>query len=111
MTIVQKNQLVVKEIYYQLIVGNLYKFGANGNLRCYVLEHERLVIPEETHNGIVGGHDTGRKMIQNILCIGLCWPTLHKDAKEYCQSCDPCQRVGKPYRRDEMLLNPQVTLQ
>jgi hypothetical protein len=31
--------------------------------------------------------------------------------EEYFQSCNVFQRVGKPYRRDEMTLNPQVTLQ
>jgi hypothetical protein len=31
--------------------------------------------------------------------------------KEYCQSCDVCQRVGNPSRRDEIPLNPQVMLQ
>jgi hypothetical protein len=30
--------------------------------------------------------------------------------KEYCQSCDVCQRVSKPYQRDEIPLNPQVML-
>jgi len=49
--------------------------------------------------------------VQNILCAGLWWPTLHKDAKEYCQACDVFQRVGKPSRRDEMPLHPLVTLQ
>jgi transposase InsO family protein len=28
----------------------------------------------------------------------------------YCQQCDICQRVGKPNRRAEMPLRPQVTL-
>jgi transposase InsO family protein len=45
------------------------------------------------------------------LHAGLWWPTVHKDAKEYFQKCDVCQRVGKPNRRDEMPLRPQVTLQ
>jgi hypothetical protein len=36
---------------------------------------------------------------------------LHKDAKEYCKSCDIFQRVGRPSMRDDMPLNPQVTLQ
>jgi transposase InsO family protein len=52
----------------------------------------------------------GRLLVQKILCAGLWWPTVHKDAKEYCQNCDVCQRVGKPSRRDEMPLRPQVTL-
>jgi hypothetical protein len=36
---------------------------------------------------------------------------IHIDSKEYCQQCDVYQRVGKPNRRDEMPLRPQVTLQ
>ena len=36
---------------------------------------------------------------------------IHKDAREYCHSCDICQRTGKPSRRDEMPLVSQVTLQ
>jgi hypothetical protein len=43
--------------------------------------------------------------------MGLWWPTLHTDAKEYCQACDVFQRVGKTSKRDDMHLHPQVTLQ
>ena len=45
------------------------------------------------------------------MTVGLWWPTVHKDAKEFCRSCDVCQRTGKPLRRDQMPLKPQVTLQ
>jgi hypothetical protein len=51
------------------------------------------------------------KLPQKVLRTGLWWPTIHRDSKEYCQQCDVCQRVGKPNRRDEMPLRPQVTLQ
>jgi hypothetical protein len=102
---------VVKETHCQLIAGNLYKLGADGILRRCVLEHERPMILEEVHDGIAGGHYAGRENEQNILCVGLWWLTLQKYAKEYCQSCDICQRVGKKYKRDEMPLNSQVTLQ
>jgi hypothetical protein len=70
-TVAQNKQLVVKEVDYQLIAGNLYKMGADGILRRYVLEHERMVILEETHDGIVGGHYAGRETAQNILCAEL----------------------------------------
>jgi len=50
-------------------------------------------------------------MTQKILCIELWWSTLDKDAKEYLQSCNVFQRVGKPSRREEIPLNPQVMLQ
>ena len=33
------------------------------------------------------------------------------DAKAFCRSWDVCQIKGKPSRRDEMPLKPQVTLQ
>jgi hypothetical protein len=71
----------------------LYKLGANGILRCCVLEHEITTILEKAHNEIVGGHYTGKAMTQKILCTGLWWPTLFKDTEEYCQSYDICQRV------------------
>jgi hypothetical protein len=69
------------------------------------------MILAEVHEGIAGGHYAGKETTQKILHAGIWWPTLHKDAKEYCQNCDVCQRVGKSSRRDEMPLNPQVTLQ
>jgi hypothetical protein len=37
------------------IKGNLYKLGADGILRRYILEHERPMILEEAHDGIAGG--------------------------------------------------------
>jgi len=81
----------------------------NGILKCCVLEHERPVILEEVNDGIVGGHYIGRATAHNIFCMGFWWSTLQKDAKEYCHSCDVCQRVVNPSRRGEIPLNPQVT--
>jgi hypothetical protein len=71
MKVVQNKQLVVKETNYQLIVGNLYKLGADGILRCCIMEHETPMILEEEHDGIVRGHYAGRETTQNILCAGL----------------------------------------
>ena len=76
-----------------------------------MLEHERHQILAEAHAGIAGGHYIGKPTVQKILTVGLWWPTLHKDAKEFCKRCDVCQRIGRPSRRDEIPLNPQVTLQ
>lgn len=49
--------------------------------------------------------------MHNVLHAGLCWPTLHKDAKAYCRDCDACQRTGRPSWRDELPLIPHMTLQ
>ena len=65
----------------------------------------------EVHEGVAGGHYAKKEETNFFLRVGLWCPTLHKDAKEFYQSCDVFQRVGKPYRRDEIPLVPQVKLQ
>jgi hypothetical protein len=108
---VRKKNLVVKDANYLLILGHLYKMGTNNILRRCVLEHERSRILVEYHEGIVGGNYAGKATAQKVLHARLWWPIVHKDAKEYFQQCDVCQRVGKPKKSDEMPLRPQVTLQ
>lgn len=54
----------------------------------------------------MGGHYAGKATMQKILCIGLWWPTLHKDSKEYCRVCDACERTSRPSWRYELPLNP-----
>eukprot|EP00253_Pinus_taeda_P030152 PITA_30152 len=44
-------------------------------------------------------------------CAGYYWPTLHEDVRRYISQCDRCQRMGKPSPRDEIPLQPQVTLE
>jgi hypothetical protein len=110
-TIVQKKNLVVIFVDYQLIVGHLYKHGADNILRRCVMEYERPIILAEAHEGIVVGHYIGKYTTQMVLRIGLWWTTIHKDSKENYQKCYVCQRVGKPSRRNEIPLRPQVTLQ
>jgi len=55
----------------------------------------------------VGGKATAQKVLQ----AGLWWATHLKDAKVYATSCDVCQRVGKPSRRDEFPLQPVRAIQ
>jgi hypothetical protein len=104
----QKKNLVVRVVDYKIIVDHLYNLGADRILRICVMEHEIPIILAEAHEGI--GNYAGKPTTQKILCIGLRWPMVHMDAKEYFQNRDLCQRVGKLYRRDEMSLRPQVTL-
>jgi hypothetical protein len=53
---------MVKEKYYQLIIGNLYNLGVDGILWHCLLEHERPMIIEEAHDVITGGN-YARKVI------------------------------------------------
>ena len=41
------------------------------------------MILAEAYGGTAGAHYSGKDTAQNILRVGLWWPTLHKDAKEY----------------------------
>ena len=79
----QKKNLVVTATDYQLIVGHLYNIHTNNILRRCVLEHERPRILAEANEGIAGGHYEGKDIVQKVLHVGLWWPKLHKDAKEY----------------------------
>ena len=91
---------------FTLIVRQLYKLGPDEILCKYVLEHEQRRILEEAHAGVAGGHYVGRPIVHKVLAVGLWWPIVHNDAKEFCRTCDVCQRTRKPSRRDEMPLKP-----
>jgi hypothetical protein len=110
-TISQKKQLVVRVADFSLIAGQLYNMGPDEILRMYVMEVDRPLILTQAHEGLAGGHYAGKATTQKVLRASLWWPSLHKDTKEYTRACDVCQRAGKPSRRDEMSLAPQMTLQ
>lgn len=97
-TVTQEKKLVVKTTDYQLIVGKLYKLGLDEILGRCIIEHEKDQVLEDMHAGVVGGHYAGKTIAQKILRARIWWPTLHKDAKEYCQACNVCQRTGKTLR-------------
>ena len=105
-SIQQKKELVICTADFTTIAGHLYKMCNDEILQRYVPEFERGQILVEAHGGVTGGHYMGHTTAQNILRIGLWWPTLHQDSKDYCRACDVCHRTGKSSRRDEMPLQP-----
>lgn len=87
----QKNkELVVCAVDLSVIVGHLYRMGADEILQRYVPDFERNNILAEAHGGDARGHYVGKVTTQKILHIGLWWLTLHKDSKVYCKACDAC---------------------
>jgi hypothetical protein len=87
----QKRHLVVRAADYQLIAGQLYKLGLDSILRCCVLDHERPDILWECHSGVVGGYVSRKDLTKKILQVGLWWPMVFKDAKEYARAWDVSQ--------------------
>jgi len=63
------------------------------------------------HDGPCGGHFADKRTAHKVLRMGYYWPSLFKDTKKYVRACDSCQIMGQPNHRDEMPLNPQVTLE
>jgi hypothetical protein len=110
-TITQKKDLVVRTADFSLIDGQLYKMGPDDILSRCVMEVERPLILTKAHECITGGHYAGKEIAQKVIQVGLCWPTLHRDAKDYYRAYDVCQRVKKLSRIDEMSLAPQLMLQ
>lgn len=75
-TVAQKKQLVVRASNYQLIAGQLYKLGMDDILHRCILDHEKTVVLEEAHGGILGRHYEGKATTQKILRAGLWWLTV-----------------------------------
>jgi hypothetical protein len=49
----------------------------------------------EFHDGFYGGHFAGQITTKKILKVNYYWPTLFKDAHDYCKSCDVCQAYAQ----------------
>jgi hypothetical protein len=52
------------------------------------MEAEQTMILAKAHEGIAGGYYAGKKNVLKVLRVGLWWPTLHRDAKDYYKACD-----------------------
>ena len=51
------------------------------------------------------GHFGAKKTALKVLQYGFFWPTLFKDAFNFCSKCDRCQKMGNISLMNEMSLN------
>eukprot|EP00253_Pinus_taeda_P005173 PITA_05173 len=107
----EKRRTVRKSASFTWIRGNLLKLGPDQILRRCVREEEVFDILLTCHDGPCGGHFAAKRTTFKILQACYYWPTLHQDVRRYISQCDRCQRMGRPTPRDEMPLQPQVTLE
>ena len=70
-----------------------------------VEEDEAKYILEEIHEGICGDHIGPRSLVSKIIRIGYFWLTMQRDAREFVEWCDKCQRFRNVQRvsREKML--------
>ncbi|XP_034197732.1 uncharacterized protein LOC117613207 [Prunus dulcis] len=76
-------------------------------LRC-LGKTEYMKVMGETHEGICGAHQGGRKMCWLIRRYGYFWPTMLKDCINYSKGCEACQRHGPMQQAPSVPMNPVV---
>jgi hypothetical protein len=84
----------------------LFKYCADQIIRRCIPKSEFHSILTFCHSLACGGHFSAKKIVAKVLQCGFTWPTLFKDAYDFCRACERCQRLGAMSRRDMMPLNP-----
>ncbi|KAK9050558.1 hypothetical protein SSX86_029875 [Deinandra increscens subsp. villosa] len=89
---------------YVIIKNILYKKSFAGTyLRCLEKDEAQEVL-RDIHEGDCGNHTGGRSLMSKILRTGYYWPTMRKDALDFSQKCDACQRhANVPHQPAEPL--------
>ncbi|CAL9001072.1 unnamed protein product, partial [Prunus brigantina] len=83
----------------------LFKYCPDRIIRRCVPESEQQSILTFSHALACGGHFGAKKTALKVLQSGFFWPTLFKDAFDFCSKCDRCRKMGNIGRRNEMPLN------
>ncbi|XP_034213009.1 uncharacterized protein LOC117625579 [Prunus dulcis] len=83
----------------------LFKYCPDQIIQRCVPESEQQSILTFSHALACGGHFSAKKTALKVLQSGFFWPTLFKDAFDFCSKCDRCQKMGSISRRNEMPLN------
>ncbi|CAN6706893.1 unnamed protein product [Malus baccata var. baccata] len=84
----------------------LWKYCSDQILRRCVHDCEFLSILRFCHTYACGGHFGTQRTALKVLECGFYWPTLFKDARTYCLTCDRCQRMGNIGTKDQMPQQP-----
>eukprot|EP00253_Pinus_taeda_P035700 PITA_35700 len=107
----EKRKIIQQSARYSWISRCLFHTGIDQEIWRCVGEDEIYDVLKACHDDPCGGHFADKRTTHKALRMGYYWPSLFKDARKYVKACDSCQRMGQPNHRDEMPLNPQVTLE
>ena len=89
----------------------LFKYCPDQIIRRCVPNHEFRSILSFCHDQACGGHFSAKKTSAKILQSGFYWPTLFKDAAQFCSACNRCQHLGKITRRNMMPMSPILIIE
>ncbi|CAN6715724.1 unnamed protein product [Malus baccata var. baccata] len=84
----------------------LWKYCSDQIMRRCVHDCEFPSILRFCHTYACGGHFGTQRMALKVLECGFYWPTLFKDSRTYCLTCDRCQRMGNIGTKDQMPQQP-----
>ncbi len=95
LNLAQKYKLARKAEPFILKEGKMHIVGEDNIVRrCLTTSEEAQIVLKELHEGVAGGHFVVDIVAKKILDACYQWPTLLKNALEFCRSCDNCQKIG-----------------
>jgi hypothetical protein len=90
----ERTKLKRRDCSFTLVEGILYIRGfITPLIKCLGLNETQEVFAD-VHDGICGQHLGAKALAKKVLRAGYFWPTMLKDAKDYVNLCDICQRHG-----------------
>ena len=84
----------------------LYHRGVDSVLRHCLTHDEAMVMVNDCHKGVCGGHLYGFSTVQKILRAGYFWPSIFKDCVDAVKRCHPCQVFTHNMRSKPASLHP-----
>ncbi|CAN6695189.1 unnamed protein product [Malus baccata var. baccata] len=102
----QRDKLKKDARFYVWDDPYLWKFCPDQIVRRCVNESEFQSILTFCHSYACGGHFGTQRTALKVLECGFYWPTIFRDARTFCLTCDRCQRMGNISAKDQMPQNP-----
>ncbi|KAM1465088.1 hypothetical protein ACFXTO_044654 [Malus domestica] len=84
----------------------LWKYCPDQVIRRCVHDSEFNAILTFCHTYACGGHFGTNRTALKVLECGFYWPTIFRDARTFCMSCDRCQRTGNIGPKQQMPQTP-----
>ncbi|KAM1006077.1 hypothetical protein ACFX2A_002871 [Malus domestica] len=107
----QRDKLKKDARFYVWDDPYLWKFCPDQIVRRCVNESEFQSILTFCHSYACGGHFGTQRTALKVLECGFYWPTIFRDARTFCLTCDRCQRMGNISAKDQMPQNPILSVE
>ncbi|XP_020417993.1 uncharacterized protein LOC109948703 [Prunus persica] len=107
-TLPSEKRVRIMALNYLMWNGDLVQKSKDEVLPRCLGKKEYMKVMGETHEGICGAHQGGRKMCWLIRRYGYFWPTMMKDCIDYSKGCEACERHGPIQQAPSVPMNPVV---